>query len=625
MSVSRRNLWGDVVGPVLALLVVTAVQALRNTPLAIPNPPAFLQCAIVVAAFTGGIRPALISASIAWAHTAYYFWTPGAPFHYTVENFRRVMVWALTMPTIATLVGVLHGRALQRAERKIEESEDALEKERDFIAAVLDTVGALVIVLDPEGRIVRFNRASERVMGFSADEVHGKYVWDVVIAKDELLTARPLFRNIPKRETITEQEYEWTTKDGKRRRIAWSTTVLEQNGTAAFLVCTGLDVTEQRALQDQLRHSQKMEAIGQLAGGVAHDFNNLLTAIIGYTEMLMRSLEPTSPLRADLAEIHKAGDRAAELTRQLLAFSRKQVLRPKHLDLNEVVGDMDKMLRRMIGEDIELTVKLSPSLAPVRADRAQLEQVILNLAVNARDAMPNGGRLTLETANVHLDGAHAARHEGARSGQHIALVVSDSGHGMDPTTLARVFEPFFTTKEVGKGTGLGLSMAYGIVRQSDGHITVESRPGRGATFRIFLPAVEPSADSHAPPPKASRAPPGTETVLIVEDSDNVRRLMRHVLETKGYVVLEATDGAEGLRLSEAHEGPIHLLLTDVVMPGMGGRELATRLLKSRPSTRVLFASGYPRTSLPGDGVDLIPKPFTPDELERKVRETLARA
>jgi CheY-like chemotaxis protein len=371
-----------------------------------------------------------------------------------------------------------------------------------------------------------------------------------------------------------------------------------------------------------------MEAVGRLAGGIAHDFNNLLTVVTGRVELLLRRLPPGEPVRRDLELIKKTGDRAAMLTRQLLAFSRKQMLQPKVLDLNGIVAGVVQMLQRLIGEDIDLVTLLDPNLGPVRADPAQLEQIILNLAVNARDAMPQGGRLVIETANIDLDETFAAVNPGATAGPHVLLQVSDTGAGMSPEVQAHIFEPFFTTKDVGKGTGLGLATVYGIVKQHDGYITVESTPGAGATFRIYLRRIEEAPRDAEVGAAASRAVTGSETVLLVEDEDGLRELAREILTAAGYKVLVAAGPVEGLELAGRHGGPIHLLLTDVVMPQMSGRELADRLVPEHPGMRVLYMSGYTDDAIVHHGVldpgtVLLPKPFTPDALTRKVREVLA--
>jgi two-component system cell cycle sensor histidine kinase/response regulator CckA len=382
-----------------------------------------------------------------------------------------------------------------------------------------------------------------------------------------------------------------------------------------------------RRSEEQLRQSQKMEAIGQLAGGVAHDFNNLLTAIVGYAELMTMRLTSGDPLLRDVGEIRKAADRAAGLTRQLLAFGRKQLLAPKVVDLNAIVTHMENLLRRVIGEDIRLVSRLAPALRPVRVDPGRVEQVILNLAVNARDAMPDGGSLTVETENVEIE--HAGDHDGLQPGRYVLLSVTDTGTGMDESVRSRVFEPFFTTKEQGKGTGLGLSTVYGIVRQSGGHVSVESEPGKGACFRVWLPQEQAAAGLAGGEPSAEpgRASTGSETVLVVEDEHTVRELARHVLELHGYRVLDAKDAFDALAVATAHPGRIDLLVTDIVMPGTSGPELAEQLKELRPELSVLFVSGYTsHAAVQGrtlvSGSDFLQKPFTPADLARAVRAVL---
>jgi signal transduction histidine kinase/ActR/RegA family two-component response regulator len=387
------------------------------------------------------------------------------------------------------------------------------------------------------------------------------------------------------------------------------------------------DISERRSLETQLRHAQRMEAVGRLAGGVAHDFNNLLAAILGHGELMLSDLPPDHPLRRNAEEIQKAGVRGAMLTRQLLAFSRKEVLAPGVIDLNAVMLALDELLNRLIGEDIELVTV--PAMAPVRtrADRGQMEQIMMNLAINARDAMPTGGRLTIEITSAELDDVYARQHARVKPGRYAVIAVSDTGVGMDSDTLAHAFEPFFTTKEQGKGTGLGLSTVYGIAEQAGGHVWAFSEPGVGTTFKVHLPEVR-DAEEHATE-LTSRKPAarGAETLLLVEDEDSVRSLAREVLESQGYRVIEAEDGVEALRVAAAHDGPIQMLVTDVVMPRMGGGELAEKLAGMRPGIRVLFVSGYTDDSIIRHGVRerssaFLQKPFALDAFAARVREVL---
>ncbi len=389
----------------------------------------------------------------------------------------------------------------------------------------------------------------------------------------------------------------------------------------------GQDITERKQIEEQFRQAQKMEAIGRLAGGVAHDFNNLLTVIIGYSQLLLSHLDDRDPLRQDLEQINRAGERASSLTRQLLVFSRKQVLQPRVLNLNSIVIDLEKMLGRLISKDIELITMLEPTLGRVKVDAGQIEQVIVNLAVNARDAMLQGGKLIIETSNVDLDEEHMHRHFNLQPGSYVMLAVSDTGIGMDQETQSCIFEPFFTTKEQDKGTGLGLSTVYGIVAQSSGHIYVYSEPGQGAAFKIYLPKVEEAIE----PVEQSKVPVetlhGSETILLVEDQDMVRNLAYHILVEHGYTVLEAHNSGEALLICKQCQGPIHLMVTDVVMPRMNGPELFERLLPLYPKLRALYMSGYTdravfHLGVLEQGVVFLEKPFTPNTLTRKVRQAL---
>jgi PAS domain S-box-containing protein len=422
-------------------------------------------------------------------------------------------------------------------------------------------------------------------------------------------------------------EISFGTKSGEPRAALLSVQPIEWAGQQCLLSVVK-DVTERKELEQQLRHSQKMEAVGELAGGVAHDFNNLLMVINGYAELVLEKLKPDDPLQKQIGEIKKAGHRASTLTRQLLAFSRRQILMPQVVDLNAVVAGMHAMLSRLIPENIELVEIPGQDLGRVKVDPGQIELVILNLVLNARDAMPRGGPLTIETRNIDLDESYTRNHVQSKPGPHVVVAVSDAGIGMDAETQKHIFEPFFTTKERGKGTGLGLSTAYGIVKQSEGSIWVYSEPGRGTTFKIYLPRVDRVAET----PEAIRKPvepsPGGYTVLLVEDDVAVRGIVRENLASIGCRVLEAQNGPEAIRIAEEHAGPIHVVLTDVVMPGFNGQELAERLAASRPDTKVLYMSGYTddvvvRNALLGAHVAFIQKPFTSQALARKLSELLS--
>jgi two-component system cell cycle sensor histidine kinase/response regulator CckA len=404
------------------------------------------------------------------------------------------------------------------------------------------------------------------------------------------------------------------------------TPVKADQGDISYFIAIKQDVTEQRALERQLRQAQKMEAVGQFAGGVAHDFNNLMGVILGYSELLEEQFDSSDPSRKKIEQIHKAATRAASLTTQLLAFSRQQVLQPVVMDLNATITEMDKILSRLIGEDIEVVTVLEPHLGRVKADPSQIEQILMNLAANARDAMPRGGKLTIETVNVDLDEAYARQRADVRPGPYVMLAVSDTGVGIDKETQAHIFEPFFTTKGLGKGTGLGLSTVYGIVKQSGGYISVYSEMGQGATFKVYLPRIE-GAPSHPREEKLQSLPRGTETILLVEDAAPLLALAREFLEACGYVVLHSGNPLEAIRIAEQYDGPIPLLVTDVVMPEMSGRALAEKLTTLRPSMKVLYISGYTddtilRYGAIDSGQAFLQKPFTRSALAVKVRDLL---
>jgi two-component system cell cycle sensor histidine kinase/response regulator CckA len=514
--------------------------------------------------------------------------------------------------------------AAGRRERR--RAEAALRASESSYSTLVEHAPVGIYRSTPAGRFLSANLALARILGYdSLGEILG-----LDMTRD--VYADPSERQrLLDRDSYTDREYDdvettWKRKDGHRLTVQLSVrAVRDAAGTVAYYETFVRDVTERRQLESQLLQAQKMEAVGRLAGGVAHDFNNLLTVILSYSDLLLEDLPPNAPDREDVAQIRQAAVAASSLTRQLLAFSRQQVLEPRVLDVNEVVKGPEKLLARLLGEDVRLSTALATGLGAVKVDPGQLEQIIMNLAVNARDAMPRGGRLSIETGNVEMDEAYVRGHPVAQPGNYVMLAVSDTGIGMDAVTQARIFEPFFTTKEVGKGTGLGLATVYGIVKQSGGFIWVYSEPGHGTSFKIYLPRVD---EPVAPAAEVTPRPVGgSETVLVVEDVAAVRAVTRQMLERHGYTVLEAPDGETALRLALMHQGDIDLLVTDVVMPDVGGRELADQLVARRPQLKVLYMSGYTDDAIVRhgnlqDGIAYLQKPFTPDALARKVRAVL---
>jgi len=494
------------------------------------------------------------------------------------------------------------------------------------LSTAVEQSAEAIMITDASGAIVYTNPAFEKSSGYSRDEAVGQNPRILKSGKQDAEFYRQMW-------TVLSRGEVWRGRITNRKKggtlfteDATISPVRDSAGKVVNYVAAKRDVTNETLLEQQLWQSQKMEAIGRLAGGVAHDFNNLLGVITGYGEIVHRRLADEDPLKGKVEQILKAGERAAGLTRQLLAFGRKQLLQPKILDLNEVVSGMQKMLPRVIGEDVELVTVLEPHLGSVRADPGQVDQIIMNLAVNARDAMPEGGRITIETHNAELDEGYVATHAPTRAGPYVLLAVTDTGSGMDAATQARIFEPFFTTKGVGEGTGLGLATVYGIVKQSDGYVWVYSEVGVGTTFKIYLPRVDEEAKQtrdKAPGPLLR----GVETVLLVEDEASLREMLREVLDANGYSVLVARDGAEALQVAAAHAGPIQLMITDVIMPGMTGPKIVDLVVPTRPEMRVLFVSGYSdesvtRHGLTGPGRTFLSKPFGPEVFLRKVRESL---
>jgi PAS domain S-box-containing protein len=516
-------------------------------------------------------------------------------------------------------------------------TEEALRRAEEKYRGIFENAVEGIFQSTSEGRFISVNPAMARMYGYdSADQMIADQI-DIERCHYVEPARRAEFKQLLDNESVVQKfESEVYRKDRSSFWVSENVqAVRDKDGSLLYYEGTIEDVSERRRTEKALRESeerlrqvQKIEGIGQLAGGMAHDFNNILTAINGYSDLTLRRLPPDHSLRHNVEQIKKAGERAASLTRQLLAFSRKQLLIPKILNLNAVVPDMDTMLRRLIGEDIDLLTILDPALGQVKADPSQIEQVILNLCVNARDAMPQGGKLTIETANVCLSEEYSRQYVSVRSGPHVMLAVSDNGCGMDQETQKLIFDPFFTTKGVGKGTGLGLSTVYGIVKQSEGSIWVYSEEGKGTTFKVYLPRFDEVVEQPVEEIAGDVKPSGEgEIVLLVEDEQMVRQMSREVLEMKGYKVLEASHGGEAVVVCEKHEGRIDIMVTDVVMPQMSGRELAEWLATSRPETKVLFVSGYTddaivRHGVLDENVNFLQKPFSPDALAAKVRDVL---
>ena len=508
-------------------------------------------------------------------------------------------------------------------------------RRRDVYRALHTLVHAsplVIVVHDTDGNVRMWNRAAEKIFGWKESEVAGRP--DPTVHECDEEESRALRARVLDGETLTGVEARRRSKDGTQVDIRFSAAPLRQeSGDMQGVMSVIENITERRMAEEERRklkkqifQAAKMEAVGRLAAGVSHDFNNILTAIDGYSDLLLTQLDEDDPRRGNVEEIRKAGERAGTLTRQLLTFSRQQAAQAKVLDLNGLVLGLESMLRRLIGEDIEIRTVLDPGLWPVKSDPGQIEQVIINLAVNARDAMPRGGKLSIETSNVQLDDVRIFENIPVRPGSYAMLVVSDNGSGMDGETKRQIFDPFFTTKEGEKGTGLGLSVVYGIVKNSGGYIWVYSEPGRGTNFKIYLPRVEerPESIAHAAPSGRFR---GSETVLLVEDDDTVRKLLREVLERSGYRVLDSCNGVEALGVCERYGDRIHLLVTDIVMPEMSGVELSRRISLVRPEMKTMYISGYSDNSLAYHGIvesctSFLQKPFSPEDLGRKVRETL---
>jgi len=592
----------------LALIPVLLLPNIAESRLAV------FAVAVMVSAWYGGWKPGLVATSFALTVSAYFSFSG----EHTPAQYRSTMIRLTLFVVLAALICWFN--AALRA------SQEGLRRSEINFRSLVTNAPYGICRCDSAGQLLDTNPALRAMLGYSSPkELAGTHLGTLYADTQHWFELADYLRTAAAFNGLIA---EWKRKDGVSTVVRVSGRAVSDPSKGRTFELFAEDVTERRALEQQLRQSQKMEAVGRLAGGIAHDFNNLLMVISGYSEFLLERLGTEPALRGPAQEIASAAGRATTLTRQLLAFSRKQMLAPKILDLNSVVTENLKMLTRVIGEDIDLVMVPTDGLGTVRADAGQIEQVIMNLAVNARDAMPAGGKLTIETSNVSLDEEYARFHAPLKPGNYVMLAISDTGAGMDSETQSHIFEPFFTTKGT-KGTGLGLSTVYGIVKQSGGYIWVYSEQGRGTTFKIYLPRVE-SAESPAHvavSAQSATAEVGTETILLVEDEANLRYLARQFLEKQGYRVIEAADGAVAMQIAVAHEGVIHLLLTDVIMPGMNGRELAQRISEIRPNVKVLYMSGYTENVIGRDGtldagVRLLQKPFTLRDLKSKVREVL---
>jgi two-component system cell cycle sensor histidine kinase/response regulator CckA len=510
-------------------------------------------------------------------------------------------------------------------ERK--QASEALRQSEMSFRSVIENAPYGIYRASMEGRLLRVNPALQKMLGYESPEALLRISPATDLCRDPL-EHKSLLDLFAIRKRFQDVEVEWKRKDGtfmKARCSGWP--VVREGNEAACFEIFAEDVTEKRLLERQLQVAQKIEAVGRLSGGIAHDFNNLHGVIIGYSQVLIKKLGVGNPLYEHAEEIEKAGQRAASLTKQLLAFSRQQVMAPAVLNLNAVITDMGKMLHRLIGEDIEVVMKLNDEIGQVKADQGQIEQVIMNLVINARDALPQGGKLLVKTINMTLDEAFTRQHPGSRMGRYVMLSVIDSGTGMTPETLAHLFEPFFTTKDRGKGTGLGLATVYGVVKQSGGYIWVNSELGKGSCFNVYLPEIDEPVSAPARTVPLGESFRGSETVLLVEDADALRKLALTLLEQNGYRVLAAPSGLDALKMVEVKRDRIDLLLTDVIMPGINGRELAERLAELQPGLKVLYMSGYTDSAIADHGVldegtNLLHKPFSEEALMQKVREVL---
>jgi two-component system cell cycle sensor histidine kinase/response regulator CckA len=635
---------------VLAVAVAALARMLLQPILGYGLPFITFFAAVFLIAWWLGLRPALLAVGLSAIAAGLLFFPAG---RLPQERLLTAVGLALFMAIGAGAAAMGEGRlrAQRRAQREADEArlariaaedaaveaemaaEQAAEsaalaaEQARRLAAIVDSSDDAIISKDVDGTVRSWNPAAQRIFGYTAAEMVGQSVFRLVppeLQADE----HDVLAQIRRGEHVAHYEADRLRKDGQRIRIALTISPIHgASGAVIGASAIKRDITEQRNIEAQLRQAQQLDAIGQLAGGVAHDFNNVLAAIAGYVTLALRALPSGDPVRTDLLGIQEAVDRAAALTQQLLAFGRKQMMQPVLVDLREVLDDTGRMLKRLIGEHIDLAVAAGPMLSPVLADRGQLGQVILNLALNARDAMPTGGRLTIEARDAPLTEEYTDTHLAVTPGPYVLLAVSDTGHGMTSEIKAHIFEPFFTTKPQGKGTGLGLSTVFGIIKQFGGHIFVYSEPDQGTTFKIYIPRAEGAIVAAAPAQVSGPGPGGTETLLFVEDDPAIRTVIRRFLEMSAYTVLEAASPREALELAGSYERRIDLLLTDVVLPKMSGRELAERLAAQRPGLLVLYMSGYTGDAIVHQGrlepdTAFLQKPFAPDALLRQIREVL---
>ncbi len=585
-------------------------------------PFALFFAAVMLTAWLTSLGPALAVAVASSITTAWLMSASGRP--------------ALVAPALLVGIGIFMAYLIEHRSRdqaRAAAAHDLAETGRARLESVLQQMPLGVIIAEaPSGAVSSTNEAAVRILRRSLGEIRsGSDYGDARLihpnGRPYEVEEYPLARAL-RGEVVNDEEVECLSSDGVRLTLRLhASPIRDRAGRIVSALSTFTDVTDRRQLVQQREQSERLAAIGRLAGGVAHDFNNILTVVVGNSELALESLPPDHPARSLVEETVRSADRAADLTRQLLAFSRRQLLRPQTLDVNAIVTGLVSMLRRLVGEDLDLQLHLGERLDPVSADKGQIEQILTNLVVNARDAMPRGGRITIETSNVELDDAYVKQHVAGQPGPHVMLAVTDTGMGMSRATQSQIFDPFFTTKALGHGTGLGLATVYGIVKQSGGTIWVYSEPGRGTVFKIYFPRAEGPAEPVVARARETAATRGAETILVVEDEESVRVLVTDVLTRAGYTVLASANVAGGLDWSKRFAGTIHLLLTDVVMPGQSGRELAAQLLAARPGIKVLYMSGYTEHAIAHHGViesdaSLIDKPFTPEGLRQRIRELL---